>query len=112
MMRSQVRANNQLTCFPAQLLLTLLSSSVAACNLLPMPCAMQLLATRGAAAAMGCSSPFAPNCCFRNCDAVKGYAWSGGGQGIIRVDVSADGGKTWHDAQLQKVPQKRGELMA
>ncbi|KAI7843652.1 hypothetical protein COHA_002555, partial [Chlorella ohadii] len=38
---------------------------------------------------------------------VKGYAWSGGGQGIIRVDVSADGGKTWHDAQLQKVPQKR-----
>lgn len=43
------------------------------------------------------------------CAAVKGYAWSGGGQGIIRVDVSADGGKTWHDATLHKVPQKRGE---
>jgi hypothetical protein len=41
--------------------------------------------------------------------AVKGYAWSGGGQGIIRVDVSADGGETWHTAELQKVPQKRGE---
>ncbi|KAI3434691.1 hypothetical protein D9Q98_002754 [Chlorella vulgaris] len=39
---------------------------------------------------------------------VKGYAWSGGGQGIIRVDVSADGGETWHTAELQKVPQKRG----
>ena len=26
---------------------------------------------------------------------VKGYAWSGGGRDIIRVDVSADGGKTW-----------------
>jgi len=26
---------------------------------------------------------------------VKGYSWSGGGRGIIRVDVSADGGKTW-----------------
>lgn len=39
---------------------------------------------------------------------VKGYAWSGGGQGIIRVDVSADGGATWHTAELNKVPQKRG----
>ena len=26
---------------------------------------------------------------------VQGYAWSGGGRDIIRVDVSADGGKTW-----------------
>lgn len=32
---------------------------------------------------------------------VRGYAWSGGGRGIIRVDVSADGGKTWHVAELQ-----------
>ena len=40
--------------------------------------------------------------------AVKGYAWSGGGQGIIRVDVSVDGGKTWHVAQLKKVPQRAG----
>nr|KAG5706776.1 hypothetical protein BaRGS_007279 [Batillaria attramentaria] len=32
---------------------------------------------------------------------VRGYAWSGGGRGIIRVDVSADGGKTWHTAELQ-----------
>eukprot|EP00887_Chlorella_sp_A99_P003634 scaffold7.g3634.t1 len=39
---------------------------------------------------------------------VKGYAWSGGGQGIIRVDVSADGGKTWHTAALNKAPQRPG----
>ncbi|XP_076805303.1 sulfite oxidase-like [Clavelina lepadiformis] len=33
---------------------------------------------------------------------VKGYAWSGGGRDIIRVDVSADGGKTWKEANLVK----------
>lgn len=32
---------------------------------------------------------------------VRGFAWSGGGRGIIRVDVSADGGATWHTADLQ-----------
>lgn len=31
---------------------------------------------------------------------VKGYAYSGGGRGIIRVDVSIDGGKTWKEAEL------------
>jgi sulfite oxidase len=31
---------------------------------------------------------------------VKGYAYSGGGRGIIRVDVSIDGGKTWQTADL------------
>ncbi|KAJ8935784.1 hypothetical protein NQ314_012634 [Rhamnusium bicolor] len=31
---------------------------------------------------------------------LKGYAWSGGGQKIVRVDVTADGGKTWHVANL------------
>jgi sulfite oxidase len=31
---------------------------------------------------------------------VKGYAYSGGGRGIIRVDVSIDGGKTWQAANL------------
>ncbi len=31
---------------------------------------------------------------------VKGYAYSGGGRGIVRVDVSIDGGITWHTAQL------------
>lgn len=31
---------------------------------------------------------------------MKGYAWSGGGRQIIRVDVSADGGKRWHTADL------------
>ncbi|KAA8493589.1 putative sulfite oxidase, mitochondrial [Porphyridium purpureum] len=42
---------------------------------------------------------------------VRGYAYSGGGRGIIRVDVSADGGKTWHDATLQTPPdQKRNQV--
>nr|CAD7454698.1 unnamed protein product [Timema tahoe] len=31
---------------------------------------------------------------------VKGYAWSGGGQKIVRVDVTADSGDTWHEAEL------------
>ncbi|XP_065175205.1 sulfite oxidase-like [Sycon ciliatum] len=31
---------------------------------------------------------------------VKGYAWSGGGRGVVRVDVSIDGGKTWCVANL------------
>jgi len=31
---------------------------------------------------------------------VKGIAWSGGGCGIVRVDVSADGGVTWVTAEL------------
>jgi sulfite oxidase len=32
---------------------------------------------------------------------LKGYAFSGGGNAIIRVDVSADGGKTWTNANLE-----------
>ncbi|CAG0918713.1 unnamed protein product [Notodromas monacha] len=32
----------------------------------------------------------------------KGYAWSGGGRPIIRVDISADGGKTWYVANMDK----------
>ena len=30
----------------------------------------------------------------------EGFAWSGGGRNIVRVDVSADGGNTWHTAEL------------
>lgn len=36
---------------------------------------------------------------------VKGYAWAGGGRGIVRVDVSSDGGETWHTAKLDKLNQ-------
>lgn len=36
---------------------------------------------------------------------VAGYAYSGGGRGIQRVDVSLDGGKTWTVAQLTPPPQ-------
>ncbi|XP_051933306.1 sulfite oxidase, mitochondrial [Hippocampus zosterae] len=32
---------------------------------------------------------------------VKGYAWSGGGREVVRVDVSLDGGKTWQVAELR-----------
>ncbi|GAX86517.1 hypothetical protein CEUSTIGMA_g13924.t1, partial [Chlamydomonas eustigma] len=42
----------------------------------------------------------------------KGYAWSGGGRDVIRVDVSADGGKTWHVAKLQKLNQRPGRAWA
>jgi sulfite oxidase len=31
---------------------------------------------------------------------IKGYAWSGGGRNIIRVDLSIDDGKTWEQATL------------
>ena len=40
------------------------------------------------------------------------YAPNRGGRGINRVDVSADGGKTWVDASLSKPPQPRGRNWA
>ena len=33
---------------------------------------------------------------------IQGYALSGGGRGIIRVDVSIDGGDTWQEAELKE----------
>jgi len=33
---------------------------------------------------------------------LRGYAYSGGGRGIVRVDVSVDGGKTWKAADLME----------
>ncbi len=33
---------------------------------------------------------------------VKGFAWSGGGKAVYRVDVSSDGGKTWTQAKIIK----------
>lgn len=35
---------------------------------------------------------------------VGGYAFSGGGRGIMRVEVSVDGGKSWQLADLEKPP--------
>ncbi|KAJ3057138.1 hypothetical protein HK097_000066 [Rhizophlyctis rosea] len=43
---------------------------------------------------------------------MQGYAWSGAGHGIVRVDVSADGGKTWMDAELHVPPQDRNRRWA
>jgi sulfite oxidase len=45
---------------------------------------------------------------------VKGVAWGGGGQGINRVDVSADGGQNFTRAELLPSPlkQRRGSQWA
>lgn len=37
---------------------------------------------------------------------LKGYAWSGGGNRVVRVDVTADEGKTWHVAELEQLGSK------
>lgn len=37
---------------------------------------------------------------------VKGYAWSGGGRAVVRVDVSLDGGLTWQTAKLDEEEQR------
>ncbi|CEF64282.1 Sulfite oxidase, mitochondrial [Strongyloides ratti] len=42
---------------------------------------------------------------------VCGYAWSGGGKGIIRVEVSIDGGKTWQSAVLEQDPEQTVDEM-
>lgn len=50
---------------------------------------------------------------------VQGYAWSGGGNKIVRVDLTADGGKQWHVAKLfdetsedNKLPNLNGRSWA
>jgi len=43
---------------------------------------------------------------------LRGYAWSGGGREVVRVDVSADGGKTWGTAELKRLPQRWGRAWA
>jgi sulfite oxidase len=43
---------------------------------------------------------------------VKGYAWSGGGRGIVRVDLSMDEGRTWHNAHLQPPNQSYNRVWA
>ena len=35
---------------------------------------------------------------------LRGWAWSGGGRAIQRVDVSADGGASWHTADITAAP--------
>jgi sulfite oxidase len=42
------------------------------------------------------------NCSVADSFTVKGVAWSGGGRGICRVEVSADGGETFTAAELNK----------
>jgi hypothetical protein len=40
------------------------------------------------------------------CVQLKGYAWSGGGRGIERVDLSFDQGATWRQADLVEQPKE------
>lgn len=39
----------------------------------------------------------------------RGYAWSGGGREVVRVDVSLDGGRTWQLARLRGGEEEVGE---
>ena len=39
---------------------------------------------------------------------VTGVAWSGGGRGVVRVDVSANGGKSWQVANLGSGKEQKG----
>eukprot|EP00930_Biecheleria_cincta_P050034 TRINITY_DN35226_c0_g1_i1.p1 TRINITY_DN35226_c0_g1~~TRINITY_DN35226_c0_g1_i1.p1 ORF type:complete len:404 (+),score=58.17 TRINITY_DN35226_c0_g1_i1:111-1322(+) len=39
---------------------------------------------------------------------VAGYAYSGDGKAVIRVDVSLDGGKTWNQAELSRASETQG----
>eukprot|EP00756_Hemistasia_phaeocysticola_P019350 Hpha_TRINITY_DN15652_c0_g2::TRINITY_DN15652_c0_g2_i1::g.98658::m.98658/K00387/SUOX; sulfite oxidase len=41
--------------------------------------------------------------------ALAGYAWSGGGRGIQRVDVSSDGGNSWSQATLAETTEHHDE---
>ena len=43
---------------------------------------------------------------------IKGVAWSGGGRGIIRVEVSADNGETWNLCELEQCEQEREKKWA
>ena len=38
---------------------------------------------------------------------MSGFAWSGGGRGVIRVDVSVDGGKSWQMAELKEGSEQK-----
>ena len=39
---------------------------------------------------------------------VKGYAYTGGGRHVIRVEVSVDSGSTWRQAEINRMPSDNG----
>jgi len=45
---------------------------------------------------------------MKNYLSIIGYAWSGGGRSIARVDVSLDCGATWSVAELVDPPLSKG----
>ena len=55
---------------------------------------------RSSGAAAGSMHPSHHSTLTSGVNTVQGYAYSGGGRGIVRVDVSGDGGKTWKTARL------------
>lgn len=42
---------------------------------------------------------------------ISGYAWSGGGRGIIRIEVSVDGGETWNSVEMEQEEKQDQEHM-
>lgn len=55
------------------------------------------------------TSPVFPNVITKGWWPVTGIAWSGRGR-ITRVEVSTDGGRSWHDAELQGTPLPRAHV--
>ena len=43
---------------------------------------------------------------------VHGFAWSGGGRGILKVEVSTDDGETWTTCDLEQAEQESGKQWA
>lgn len=46
------------------------------------------------------------------CITIKGYAWSGGGNKIVRVDLTTDGGNQWYVAELDQEDAPAGRHWA
>ncbi|PIC20700.1 hypothetical protein B9Z55_025806 [Caenorhabditis nigoni] len=42
---------------------------------------------------------------------ISGYAWSGGGRGIIRIEISVDGGETWSSCEMEQEEKQDKEHM-
>lgn len=42
---------------------------------------------------------------------ISGYAWSGGGRGIIRIEISVDGGETWNSCEMEQEEKQDLEHM-
>ncbi|KAG0249688.1 hypothetical protein BG011_009035 [Mortierella polycephala] len=41
---------------------------------------------------------------------IKGYAISGGGRGVYRVEISIDGGETWEAVKMEQKPERKSGM--